>query len=99
MKRGYAYINDPAEGRRKVSFDELNTSFTGIVLTFEKTDKLVERKKQRSIIDFISTRAKSQQNSLYMMLILGLILVLPGMLTASFTKIFVDEILTPSHTD
>ena len=98
VKGGHAYINDPAEGRRKLSFDELNTSFTGIVLTFEKTDKLVETQKTKSILKFLNSRAKSQTRSLIMMFILGLILVLPGMMTASFTKIFIDEILTPFNT-
>lgn len=97
VKRGHAYINDPAEGRRKVSLDELNASFTGIVLTFEKTNKLVTTKKPKSILNFLRSRAKNQTSSLFMMFLLGIILVLPGMLTASFTKIFIDEILTPYH--
>lgn len=99
VKGGHAYINDPAEGRRKLSFDELNGSFTGIILTFTKTDKLEQTKKPKSILNFLSSRAKSQKSSLYLMLLLGLILVLPGMLTASFTKIFIDEILTPYNID
>ena len=97
VKKGYAYINDPAEGRRKINFEELSKSYTGIMVTFEKTDKLVVNSKPKSIMNFLKSRAKTQVNSLVMMLILGLVLVLPGMLTASFTKIFIDEILTPNN--
>ena len=42
FKGKYAYINDPAMGRRKLTMEELDDSFTGIVLTFEKTDSFVK---------------------------------------------------------
>ena len=29
VKRGYAYINDPAQGRRKLTMEELDEAFTG----------------------------------------------------------------------
>ena len=39
FKNGYAYLNDPASGRRKLTFEELDNGFTGVVLTFALTDK------------------------------------------------------------
>ena len=42
FKGKYAYINDPAMGRRKLTFEELDDCFTGVVLTFEKTDSFVK---------------------------------------------------------
>ena len=33
---GYAYINDPAIGRRRIDMEELDLSFTGVVLAMER---------------------------------------------------------------
>ncbi|MDO4299792.1 MAG: cysteine peptidase family C39 domain-containing protein [Clostridia bacterium] len=38
-KNGYYYINDPASGRLKIGENEFDSSFTGIALTFEKTEE------------------------------------------------------------
>src|SRR6185312_15213371 len=36
FKKDKVFLSDPASGRRKVSWHEFNTSFSGIVLLFEK---------------------------------------------------------------
>lgn len=99
IKHGYIYINDPATGRRKISLEELNKSFTGIVLKFEKTEKAASSKKSKSVLDFLKKRSKNQKLPLLIMLLLGLILVVPGMISASFSRIFIDEILTSRNYD
>ena len=38
MKGKHAYINDPAVGRRKLTIQDVDDCFTGIVLVFKKTD-------------------------------------------------------------
>lgn len=37
-RKGIYYINDPASGQRKVSAQEFSESYSGVALTFEKTD-------------------------------------------------------------
>lgn len=93
IKGKYAYINDPANGRRKISWEELNTSFTGIVLCFKKTDALKPNKKTSTIWSFLYKRIENQKQSLIALIIVGLLLVLPGIMTAVFSKIFIDSIL------
>jgi ABC-type bacteriocin/lantibiotic exporter with double-glycine peptidase domain len=36
---GYAYLNDPAAGRSRVTIDEFGDAFTGVVLAIEPTDR------------------------------------------------------------
>jgi ABC-type bacteriocin/lantibiotic exporter with double-glycine peptidase domain len=36
IEGSFAYINDPAFGRRRIGMDELDRSFTGVVLTMEQ---------------------------------------------------------------
>ena len=42
-----AFINDPAMGRRKLTVEELDDCFTGIVLTFKPTEDFVKEKKNK----------------------------------------------------
>ena len=46
FRHGYAYINDPAVGRRKLTVKELEEGFSGVVLTFELTEKFEKQKKK-----------------------------------------------------
>ena len=48
FKGGAAYINDPAMGRRKLTSEELDECFTGIVLTFAKTGAFQPEKQKKA---------------------------------------------------
>lgn len=97
IKNGYAYINDPAKGRRKITIQELDESFTGVVLTFKKGKNFKTSKKRNTILDFLVNRTKNQKSALSLLLIIGLALVVLSVLTASFSKIFIDSVLTSKN--
>ena len=52
------YLNDPAVGRRKLTWEEFDQGFTGVVLTFKRTDNFVREKKQKIITPFVLERLK-----------------------------------------
>lgn len=93
QKGKYFYINDPAMGRRKLAYEDLDDAFTGIVLTFEKTDAFQKEKRQRTLMGFIKTRLKGQYSSVMAMIAIGLLLVFPGLIIPVFSQVFIDDIL------
>lgn len=99
IKHGHPYINDPAMGRRKLTFEELDDCFTGVVLTFEKKKEFVRSKRPQTLMRFIRERLNGQMGALAAMIALGLLLVLPGLVVPVFSQVFIDDILLGGNTD
>ena len=93
IKGGHPYINDPAVGRRKLTMEDLENCFTGIVLTFEPNEDFKKNKKPSSFSGFVHERLKGQEAALAALVITGLLLVVPGTIIPVFSQIFIDNIL------
>jgi NHLM bacteriocin system ABC transporter peptidase/ATP-binding protein len=98
IKNGLAYLNDPALGRRKLTIEELDAGFTGVVLTFNKTASFQKGNKQKTIWNFVGDRLKGQYIAIGAMFTIGLCLVFPGLVIPAFAKVFVDDILLGGNT-
>lgn len=99
FKGKYAYLNDPAIGRRRLTLEELDDGFTGIVLTFKLTDAFQKEKKKRTSYSFIKARLKGQYGVLFKLMYIGLLLVFPGLVLPVLSQIFMDDILVGGYTD
>ena len=99
FKGDFAYINDPAVGRRKLTWEELDDSFTGVVLTFKLTDAFEREKKPRTSLSFVKERLKGQYGVLFKLFYIGLLLVFPGLVLPVLSQIFMDDILVGGYTD
>lgn len=97
-KNGSYYINDPAVGRRDVTFEDIDKSFTGVVITFALTEGFSKNKKEDTLIGMIRERLKGETASVMSFVIIGLFLVLPGILMPVFSRIFIDDILIGRNT-
>lgn len=93
FKGKYAYINDPASGRRKLSFAELNDSFTNVVLTFKATSKFKKEKSSRSAISFLTQRLMGYRKTMIKLFFIGVLTVFPGLVTPVLTQVFLDNVL------
>ncbi|MBO6159509.1 MAG: NHLP family bacteriocin export ABC transporter peptidase/permease/ATPase subunit [Firmicutes bacterium] len=94
-----AYINDPAVGRRKLTWEELDDSFTGVVLTFKKTAAFKTEKKKSDLGSFLHTHLKGQYGVLFKLFYIGLLLVFPGLVLPVLSQVFMDDILIGGYTD
>lgn len=99
FKGRYAYINDPAMGRRKLTMEELDDAFTGVVLTFKPTSSFQKEKRKNTLLGFIGSRLRGQYGTLFKLLFIGLLLVFPGLLLPVLSQVFVDDILVAGNTD
>ena len=99
FKGKYAYINDPAMGRRRITFEELDDSFTGVVLTFAKTDSFVKEKQKNTMLSFVAQRLKGQYSVVFKLLFIGLLLVFPGLLMPVLSQVFMDDVLVGGNTE
>lgn len=99
FKGDWAYLNDPAVGRRRLSYDELDEGFTGVVLTFKVTDAFQKEKKENTAWSLIAGRLKGQYEVLAKLIYVGLLLVFPGLVLPVLSQVFIDDILVGGYTD
>jgi ABC-type bacteriocin/lantibiotic exporter with double-glycine peptidase domain len=91
--RDRVYLNDPAYGRRTVTHEEFDKSFSGVVLTFEPGPEFKPEGKRPSVVRALKGRARGIRIAVSFCVLAGLGLVIPGLAIPTFAKIFVDEIL------
>ncbi len=99
FKGNNAFINDPAVGRRKLSYEELNDCFTGIVLTFRPAAGFSKEKKKNTLSKFIKERISGQYGVMLKLFFLGFLLIFPGLLLPVFSQVFVDDVLVAGNND
>ena len=89
----HAYINDPATGRRRVSMAELDRAFTGVVLTFERGEEFKKLGAKPNGIGLLLRELRRNKSAVALLVIVSMVLVIPNIVAAGFSKIFVDDIL------
>ena len=89
----HAYINDPATGRRRVSMAELDRAFTGVVLTFERGEEFKKLGAKPNGIGLLLRELRRNKSAVALLVIASMVLVIPNIIAAGFSKIFVDDIL------
>ncbi len=94
LGRTHVYLNDPASGRRTVGLDELDRSFTGVVLTFRPTGDFQPGGRPASAVEGLLQRRRSTGGLLALVLTVSLLLVLPGLAAPAYIRVFIDNILT-----
>jgi NHLM bacteriocin system ABC transporter peptidase/ATP-binding protein len=98
IKGDRVYINDPAIGRRRIDMAELDLAFTGVVLTMEKTEAFEKLGRRPQGLRLLLRELRRSKAAVALLVIVSFALIVPSIVAAGFSKIFVDDILI-KHTD
>ena len=93
IRDGFAYLNDPASGPRRVDLETFGKSFTGVALTFSAGPEFEKGGHPTSLFGGLKSRLKGSERGLALVVLITLSLVIPGLLIPAFLRIFVDEYL------
>ncbi|MEL6559508.1 MAG: NHLP family bacteriocin export ABC transporter peptidase/permease/ATPase subunit [Bacteroidota bacterium] len=91
--KDWVYLSDPAEGRYKVTYEEFNEAFTGVVLTAKPGPNFEKTNEKKSFVHSLGKRIINSKMSITYIVLASLFLVIPGLVIPSFTKIFIDKYL------
>ena len=87
------FLNDPAKGPVKITLEELNSSYSGVVLSFKPGEKFAKGGQKPSMLRSLRSRLADSRLALIYVMLCGLLLVVPGLVVPTFTRIFIDEYL------
>ncbi|MGE3469725.1 MAG: NHLP family bacteriocin export ABC transporter peptidase/permease/ATPase subunit [Vicinamibacterales bacterium] len=95
----WAYLNDPADGRRRVTLEEFSDAYTGVVLTFVPTDGFERGGTRPSIARALGARLGRAVPALTYCVVAGLLLAVPGLFLAAITQAFIDNVIIRGYDD
>lgn len=99
FRKQRAYLNDPANGRRNVSFEEFDEGFTGVVLYMEPGPEFRAGGRPPSTSAALAQRIKGLGRDLLFSVFAGFLLVAPGLALPMLTQVFVDQVLIDDRQD
>jgi NHLM bacteriocin system ABC transporter peptidase/ATP-binding protein len=87
------HLNDPASGKRAVSYADFDAAFTGVAMTFAPGAAFVPSGQPPSLVRSLRQRLAGSARDLSFLVLVGVALVIPGMVIPTFTALFIDNIL------
>ena len=92
-----ACLNDPGMGRRTVSFEDFQGSYTGINIRIRPTEGFKKAGHRYNVAKALAVKLWEDKWATAFVLILGLCMILPGLASPVFSQVFLDDILTMKH--
>lgn len=87
------FLNDPAVGHRRLSWEEFSEGFTGVVLAFEPGENFEKGGSLPNPFPMLWSKTVGSRKALLFATLCGLIGVIPGIAQAAFTRIVVDSVI------
>lgn len=91
-------LNDPAQGPREITMTELDGSYSGVVLTFKPGPEFKKGGASPKMLPALRRRLVGSEVALLYTILCGLLLVIPGLIIPTFTRVFIDDYLLGGQT-
>lgn len=95
----HVWINDPARGELKLSWDEFDKAFTGIVIIPVPGEGFEPGGERRSTVDFARKRLVGAGTAVAFVMLTTAIAYLFGIVNSVTSRIFMDRLLTGMNPD
>ena len=99
FRGNHAYINDPARGSVKVTMDEFDKAFTGIVMAFAPTENFEPDGKRTSTLAFARKRLSGAGAAMVFVMLTSIIGYVFTILNPAFSRFFMDRLLTGENSE
>lgn len=99
FRGNHVYINDPARGTVKISWDEFDKAFTGIVLEPVPSPDFKPGGKRKSTLDFAAKMLAGTGAAVVFVMLTTAISYLFGIADSVTSRIFIDRLLTGINKD
>ncbi len=94
FKNDKAYINDPARGSISMPISDFEDSYSGVVLTFAPGEDFSPSGRPKSILGFVRKRMSGTIDAVCFTVITSIIASMISIITAGFSRMFLDHLLT-----
>ncbi len=95
IHKGFVYINDPALGHYTLTENEFQKSYSGVVITCERTDRFIKDGHPPKLLGPLMQRIEKLKSPIVALGLLQFILIVASLAVALFTQVFVDQMLEP----
>lgn len=92
----WVHINDPAMGPRRVSWDEMDSCFTGIALELAPTPEFERGGRQPSLVGSLRAHLGPYWAALAFTAVVGVFATVPGIAAAGFLSFFINRVIAAS---
>ena len=99
FRGNHACINDPARGSVKVTMDEFDKAFTGIVMVFAPTERFEPDGKRTSTLAFARKRLSGAGAAMVFVMLTSIIGYVFTLLNSGFSRFFMDRLLTRENSE
>ena len=93
------FLNDPAMGRRTVTWDEFLTSYTGVYMKITPAENFKPEGEPYSIVKTVAAKLREDKWALTFLMVVGLCMIIPGLAIPVMGQIFIDDVFSLKHAD